>query len=202
MSKAAEDKPLLSERFDRAVLMAHRLHGTQKRKGCEVPYVAHLLSVAGIVLEAGGDENAAIAALLHDAVEDQGGQATLTLIRREFGDEVAEIVMGCSDADTIPKPPWPERKKRYIEHVRHASPEVRLVSSADKLHNARAILGDYRELGEKLWSRFQGGKDGTLWYYRALIEAFREAGTHPVVEELARTVAQLEELVKANAVPS
>src|SRR5215472_15495079 len=100
--------PLLSERFDRALEMAHRLHGRQKRKGCDVPYIAHLLSVAGIVLEAGGDENAAIAALLHDAVEDQGGQPTLAEIRKAFGDEVAEIVMGCTDADTIPKPPWRE----------------------------------------------------------------------------------------------
>jgi GTP pyrophosphokinase len=195
--KQQDGKCLLSERFDRALGMAHRLHGSQKRKGCDVPYIAHLLAVAAIVLEAGGDENTAIAALLHDAVEDQGGQATLAEIRKEFGDEVAEIVMGCTDSDTIPKPPWRERKEKYIEHIRRAPWKVRLVSSADKLHNARAILADYREVGEALWPRFQGGKDKTLWYYRALIEAFREAGTQPVVEELARTFEELEKLVTA-----
>src|SRR5579863_1074602 len=190
---------VLSDRFADAFAYANAVHRNQRRKRTEIPYVSHLLAVAGIVLEAGGDENAAIAALLHDAVEDQGGQPTLALISKEFGQEVAEIVMGCTDADTIPKPPWRERKEKYVQHIRHAPAKVRLVASADKLHNARAILRDYREVGEALWPRFQGGKEKTLWYYRALIEAFREAGTDPTVEELARTIEELEKLVRANA---
>ncbi len=183
---------LLSPRFERALVLANRLHARQKRKRTEVPYIAHLMTVAGLVLEAGGDEDMAIAALLHDAVEDQGGKPTLRMIGQQFGKRVADIVAGCTDSDTIPKPPWRERKERYIAHLRHASPEVRLVSAADKLHNARCVLGDYRRLGEALWPRFSGRRDGTLWYYRALVDTFRAAGSNPVVDELGRVVAELE----------
>ena len=186
----------LSPRFEEALVYATRLHNGQYRKGTSVPYVAHLLSTAGIALEYGADEDEAIAALLHDAVEDQGGAATLEEIRRRFGDRVAEIVAGCSDSDTIPKPPWQERKEAYIAHLRTASASVRRVSAADKLHNARAILRDYRLIGEALWDRFAGGKEGTLWYYRALVEAFQEAGTTPLVEELDRVVSELENMAK------
>ncbi|MBI5830235.1 MAG: bifunctional (p)ppGpp synthetase/guanosine-3',5'-bis(diphosphate) 3'-pyrophosphohydrolase, partial [Chloroflexi bacterium] len=138
----------------------------------------------------------AIAALLHDAVEDQGGPVVRDEIRRRFGDNVAAIVDGCTDTDATPKPPWRARKEAYIAHIRTASPSVQLVSAADKLHNARAILLDYRQMGDSLWERFHGGREGTLWYYRAIVTAFREAGAGParLVDELERVVADLERL--------
>src|SRR5918911_197645 len=156
---------ILSERFNEAFLYASQLHAEQTRKGTTIPYIAHLMAVTAIVLENGGNEDEAIAALLHDSIEDQGGEATRQEIRRRFGETVVEIVNGCTDAEVIPKPPWRARKEAYIAHLIHASPSVRLVSAADKLHNARAILADYRVLGESLWKRFNGGKEGTLWYY-------------------------------------
>ncbi|MBI4543684.1 MAG: HD domain-containing protein [Gemmatimonadetes bacterium] len=188
---------MLSRRFEEALVYAHRLHARQTRKGTRVPYVAHLLSVAALVLEDGGEEEEAIAALLHDAIEDaaEDGAAVLRQeLRRRFGERVLGIVEGCTDADTQPKPPWRERKERYLAHVPHAPPEVRRVSVADKLHNARAILTDLRRNGHGLWHRFRGGRDGTLWYYRALVEAYRKAGTTPLVEELDRVVTELEGL--------
>lgn len=182
----------LGHRFEDALVWASRLHGDQVRKGTRIPYVAHLLAVASLVLEHGGDEDQAIAALLHDAVEDQGGPQTREEIRRRFGEAVAAIVDGCTDTDETPKPPWRARKEAYLAHLGAASPSVRLVSAADKLHNARSVLADYRARGEEVWGRFQGGRDGTLWYYRALAGAFREAGTNPLVEELGRVVDELE----------
>ena len=179
-------------------MYATRLHAAQRRKGSDIPYVAHLLSVAALVLEDGGDEDQAIGALLHDAVEDQGGAPVREDIRRRFGARVVAIVDGCTDADTIPKPPWRARKERYIEHLGHAPAEVLRVSMADKIHNARAILADYRTLGEPLWSRFTGGRDGTLWYYRTLVETYRAAGAGPLIDELDRVVSELERLA-ANA---
>lgn len=189
----------LSSRFSDALTFAHQLHAAQTRKGTNVPYISHLLAVAAIVIENGGSEDQAIAALLHDAVEDQGGQPTLEKIRESFGSKVADIVQGCTDADVIPKPPWKERKTAYIAHIRTAPAEVRLVSAADKLHNSRSILNDYRSLKEDLWRRFNGGREGTLWYYRSLVNAFREAGSTPVVEELDRVVSELERLCEAAA---
>jgi GTP pyrophosphokinase len=190
---------LLTSRFEEALLFATHLHAAQTRKESGTPYIAHLLSVAALVLEYGGDEDLAIAALLHDAVEDQGGAATREAIRARFGDRVTAIVDGCTDADTQPKPPWRARKEAYLAHLPQAAPEVRLVSAADKLHNARSILADYRQVGDNLWTRFRGGKAGTLWYYRALVTAYRQAGSNPLVEELDRTVSELERLVAAGA---
>jgi GTP pyrophosphokinase len=184
---------MLSARFDVALAFAARLHAGQLRKGTEIPYVAHLLAVAGLVLEYGGNEDEAIAALLHDAIEDQGGAATRDIIRRLFGEEVTEIVNGCTDTEVSPKPPWRERKEAYVAHVREASSSVRLVSAADKLHNARSVLADLRVIGDEVWSRFKGGREGTLWYYRALVQAYRAAGgTHTLVEELDRVVSEME----------
>src|SRR5215471_10833337 len=173
----------LSVRFTDALSYACDLHRRQARKGTQVPYVAHLLAVASLALEHGATEDETIAALLHDAIEDQGGAPTREEIRRRFGDTVTAIVDGCTDAEVVPKPPWRERKEAYIAHVRSASRSVRLVSGSDKLHNARAILGDYRTHGEALWSRFTGGRDGTLWYYRSLVDAYRTAGPSPLVDE-------------------
>ena len=186
----------LSPRFADALTFATQLHANQRRKGSGVPYVAHLLGVASIALEAGANEDEAIAALLHDAIEDQGGAPTREAIRQRFGDTVTAIVDGCTDSDTTPKPPWRQRKEAYIAHIPTASASVRLVSAADKLYNARSILQDYRLLGDELWSRFRGGKAGTLWYYRALLNAFHQAGSNPLVEELTRVVSQLEQLVE------
>jgi len=187
----------LSQRFEAALVFANRLHATQTRKGTRIPYVSHLLGVAGLALEHGADEDVAIGALLHDAVEDQGGRPTLARIHRRFGARVAEIVEGCSDADTVPKPEWRIRKERYLRHLEAAPADVRLVSACDKLHNARAILADYRVHGEALWKRFKGGRDGTLWYYRSLVQAFKRHGGTPLVAGLARVVAELDELAAA-----
>ncbi len=184
----------LSPRFDRALLLAAELHRHQFRKSSQTPYIAHLLAVSSLVLEYGGNENEAIAALLHDAVEDQGGLPTLEKIRAEFGEEVAEIVEGCTDAYTIPKPPWKERKVAYIAHLADASASVQLVSCTDKLHNARSILKDYRQLGDELWNRFAGGKDGTLWYYRAIVDVLQKVNSNAIVAELDRVITEIENL--------
>jgi GTP pyrophosphokinase len=184
----------LSARFEEALAFAARLHKSQVRKGSDVPYVAHLLGVASLVLEHGANEDEAIAALLHDAIEDQGGAEAREEIRRRFGDVVTAIVDGCTDADVAPKPPWRGRKEAYIARIAGESPSVRLVSTADKVHNARSMLADYRAVGESLWARFKGGRGGTLWYYRALVDAFRQAGSSPLVDELDRVVSELEQL--------
>ncbi len=187
----------LTQRFDDALTYARELHAEQKRKGTEIPYISHLLSVTALVLEDGGDEDEAIAALLHDTVEDQGGRPRLEEVRRRFGEKVARIVEGCTDAFTTPKPPWRHRKTEFIKRIRIAPPEVRRVSLADKLHNARAILYDFRRCGDSVWQRFRGGRDGTLWYHREILEAFRQAGSGPLVDELDRVVSELERLAGA-----
>ena len=184
----------LGPRFERALVFATRKHAGQERKGTPVPYVSHLLGVAGLVLEAGGDEDLAIAALLHDVAEDCGGIPMLNQVRRRFGKRVAHIVEGCSDAFTTPKPPWRERKEPYIRHLRTADADTRLVSAADKLHNVRSIVADYRELGEQIWERFQGKRDGTLWYYRALLDEFKRKKPNRIVNEFERVVLELEAL--------
>lgn len=174
-----------------------RKHAGQLRKGTGVPYISHLLSVAGLVLEAGGDEDLAIAALLHDVVEDCGGAPMLKQVHRRFGKHVAHVVEGCTDAFTIPKPPWRQRKEQYLKNLCHADADVRLVSAADKLHNVRTLLADYREHGESIWERFQGKRDGSLWYYRALVAEFRRTRANRLVRELERVVAELVSLVTA-----
>jgi GTP pyrophosphokinase len=186
---------MLSQRFEDAFAFANRKHADQARKGTTIPYAAHLLSVAGIALTYGADEDEAIAALLHDAVEDQGGAVTREEIRAQFGDRVTAIVDACSDTDVEPKPPWKERKETYLAHLRGASRSARLISAADKLDNARAILADYRVLGAGLWGRFKGGREGTLWYYRSLLEAFEGfSDMPPMVRELRLVVEEIERL--------
>jgi (p)ppGpp synthase/HD superfamily hydrolase len=182
------------EKFEAALVYAARLHRDQTRKGSGIPYVNHLLAVAAIVGENGGTEEEVISALLHDAPEDHGGRARLEEIRERFGDDVAEIVASCTDTYEDPKPTWQPRKEAYVAHVRTAPASVRLVSAADKLHNARAILADLRVSGDKLWDRFTGGKEGTLWYYRALVDAYTIAGTNAVVDELGEVVRKIESL--------
>ena len=191
-----QNTALNTPRFTKALAYATKLHEGQRRKGTAIPYIAHLLGVACLALEYAPDEDRAIAALLHDAVEDQGGAKTLQQIRRRFGSTVAAIVDGCSDADVVPKPPWQRRKEAYLERLTRESPAVRFVSACDKLHNVRAIIRDYRTHGDRLWKRFRGGKDGTLWYYGALVKVYRDAERTPLVEDLAREVGTLRRLVR------
>ncbi len=187
-------RPDFSPRFDQALVYAHQLHARQTRKGTTIPYIGHLLAVTSIVIENGGTEDEVIAALLHDAVEDAGGAATREEIRRRFGENVAAIVDGLTDTDQTPKPPWRARKEAYLAHLNEASSSVLLVSLADKIHNATSILRDLRNEGDGVWSRFTGGKEGSLWYYRALVAAFRARGQFPALtEELDRIVKELEQ---------
>jgi len=195
MGLRLENVMALTARFEEALVYATQLHSKQIRKGSGVPYVSHLLGVCSLALEYGANENEAIAALLHDAVEDQGGLPRLEEIRAKFGDKVADIVLGCSDSDTEPKPPWQQRKENYIAHLQKASPSVLLVSACDKLYNARSILADYRNIGDELWWRFKGGRQGSLWYYRQLVLAFRKLSAPPhLIDELELVVSELENL--------
>jgi (p)ppGpp synthase/HD superfamily hydrolase len=174
-----------------AITYAAAAHAGQVRKGSSVPYLSHLLAVTALVLEYGGDEDAAVAAVLHDVVEDAGGRPRLADVRACFGDAVADVVEACSDADSIPKPPWRGRKEAYIARLVSAPPIVHLVSAADKLHNARTLLSDHCEIGAALWDRFRGGREGTLWYYRTLVGSYTKAPP-PLVRELDRVVTALE----------
>lgn len=192
---------MLTTRFQNALVFATQLHANQNRKASSTPYIAHLLGVTVLVLEAGGDEDQAIAALLHDAVEDQGGMQTFEIIRTRFGERVARIVDGCTDAYQLPKPPWKERKEEYIEHLRNVPADVRLVSLADKVHNAHAILADLRQQGSQTWDKFNGGKQGTLWYYHTLAEVFQATGDDPLTSEFNRLVVEMERLAGSQAVP-
>ena len=184
----------MTELFEEALIFANRLHVKQYRKGTDIPYISHLLSVAALVLEAGGDEELAIAALLHDAVEDQGGLETLEEIRKRYGERVAGIVESCSDAYSVPKPAWRKRKEEYINHIKFSSEDARLVSLADKLHNARTILRDILVSGDDVWGKFNGGRDGTLWYYQSLVWVFETVDQNFLVDELKRVVEQIENL--------
>jgi (p)ppGpp synthase/HD superfamily hydrolase len=185
----------LSARFDDALRMASELHRHQQRKASSVPYIAHLLGVTSLVLEYGGDEDEAIAALLHDAVEDAGGQPTLDRIRQQFGDRVATIVEHCTDTDVTPKPPWKARKEAYIASLASGNRSSWLVSCCDKLHNSRNIVGDLRARGDAVWQKFTGGKEGSLWYYATLSAMYRELDVpRELADELVRTVAEMQRL--------
>lgn len=191
---------ILSPRFEQAMTYCSMIHSGQVRKGTLIPYVSHLLAVAGLVLEHGGDEEEVIAALLHDAVEDAGGQARLADIRVRFGERVADIVLGCTDADTCPKPPWQARKEAYIAHLAEISPSARLVSCCDKLHNSRTIVSDLYVDGDEVWKKFSGKRDGTLWYYATLLKEYRRLNVSPrLVDELERTVVTMQTLATAHA---
>jgi (p)ppGpp synthase/HD superfamily hydrolase len=188
--------PILTERFDEALAYVAHLHRTQLRKGGDIPYLGHLLSVSSLVIEGGGTETQAIAGLLHDAVEDQGGAPILAEIKAKFGDDVATIVEQCSDTDVVPKPPWKARKEAYIAHLDSASDDTILVSLADKLDNARALLRDYRIVGAELWQRFSvNDPKEHLWYYRSLLEVFKDRNQTWLVDELDRVITTLEESI-------
>jgi GTP pyrophosphokinase len=185
---------MLTERYDEALVYASQLHRTQIRKGSGVPYVAHLLAVSAIALEHGADEDEAIAALLHDAIEDCGAEVREP-IRTRFGERVLAIVEGCTDADVFPKPAWLTRKQSYLDHLPGAERSVLLVSASDKLHNLRSILTDLRTVGDAVWERFKAGKPGSIWYYRSLVEAYRRSGKVPasLLAELDEGIALLED---------
>ena len=188
----------LTERFDRALLYATHVHGGQVRKGTATPYVAHLLSVTATILEYGGDEDQAIAGLLHDAVEDQGGEPRLNDIRNRFGDRVANMVRSCSDTvadETSTKPEWEVRKKRYLQHLRTMDKDTLLISLSDKVHNARSILRDLRkdEIGKQIWQRFSQPKDRTIWYYENLADTFKALLPGQLANELSDIVAALKD---------
>jgi len=191
--------PRLTGQFSKALVYAELKHHNQVRKGGDIPYVGHLLSVAGLVLDDNGSETQAIAALLHDCVEDAGGPPTLEEIRVNFGADVARIVAECSDTDETPKPPWRDRKQKYIAHLAEVGEDTLLVSLADKLDNSRAILRDYRAHGPALWQRFTvKDPDDHLWYYRELLGAYRSRGAESwMVEELGRVLDQLGGLVRS-----
>ncbi len=189
---------VLSPRFEQALLYASLLHSGQVRKGTQTPYLSHLLSVAGLALEYGADEDEAIAALLHDVVEDAGGKARADDVRHRFGERVVEIVLGCTDADTYPKPPWQARKAGYIAGLATANPSARFISCCDKLHNSQSIVRDLRQQGESVWKKFAGGKEGSLWYYVTLCAEYRRLEVCPaLVDELERTLKVMQELAAA-----
>lgn len=178
----------LTSRFDEAFRYAHEVHATQVRKGTQAPYIGHLMGVTSIVLDDGGSEDEAIAALLHDAAEDHGGRERLADIRARFGDAVARIVEDCTDSWDTPKGPWLERKQAYTRHARTLPPASLRVSAADKVHNAYAILRDLRNSGEAVWDRFNAKSDDVVAYYDRLVRAYRDAGGGRLVDELDRIV--------------
>jgi (p)ppGpp synthase/HD superfamily hydrolase len=188
----------LTGQFSKALVYAERKHHNQVRKGGDIPYIGHLLTVAGLVINDGGSEAQAIAALLHDTVEDQGGPATLEEIGRNFGDEVARIVDECSDTDQEPKPPWLDRKQNYVNHLAEVGADTLLVSVADKLDNARSMLRDYHTHGPSLWQRFnRKNPHDHLWYYGELLKAYRARDVNSwMVDELGRVVDELKRQVE------
>jgi (p)ppGpp synthase/HD superfamily hydrolase len=190
----------LTDRYRDALTFAFDLHREQRRAGSNVPYFAHLIGVSSLAIEHGADEDEAIAALLHDAAEDQGGRPTLDAIEARFGAKVAAIVAGCTDwLGPGPKPKWRERKQSYVDHLPASLPSIQLVSACDKLYNARAILADLRTLGDSVWTRFSGRREGVLWYYRSLAAAF--SIKNPVVDELRRVVDELDRTANGTVAP-
>jgi len=182
--------------LEEAFVYASIVHGGHRRKGTPIPYISHLMVVSALVMEHGGDEEQAAAALLHDAVEDGGGAPRREDIRARFGERVARIVDECSDTDVTPKPPWRARKEAYLRHLEAASADAVLVSMADKLHNTRAILMDYRVLGSRLWERFNapGGRADVEWYHEELARSFRRLQPGPLADEITRVTEELKAL--------
>ncbi len=192
--KLEEPSTASSPKFKEALVYAAEAHAGQLRKGTRIPYLSHLLAVTAIALDNGATEDEAIGALLHDAVEDAGGKARLADIKAKFGTAVADIVAGCSDTDTITKPPWRERKLAAVAHVNEAPVPVKFVKASDSLHNARSVLADYRAIKDALWTRFKGGKEGMLWYLRAMATAFTEPRLRRLAKDLDAAVTELETL--------
>jgi len=182
---------ILSDRYQAALAHAFELHQGQYRKGSRTPYLSHLLTVSALVMENKGDEDQAIAALLHDAVEDRGGLPVLESIRREFGERVADIVDGCTDSYAQPKEPWKGRKTAYLNKLKSADDSIVLVSLADKVHNARSILIDLKYGDASVWDKFKGGKEDTLCYYQSLVELFDKTSFTILKNELSQLVDEI-----------
>jgi (p)ppGpp synthase/HD superfamily hydrolase len=194
----ASDAPLLTDRFLDAVSLAEEVHGRQRRTGTEVPYMAHLLVVTGLVIEDGGDEDEAVAAMLHDSVEEGGGPQMLDRIKRQFGPRVAAVVEACSDTvEENEDETWIERKRRYLEHLPEIKDDAALrVSLADKVQNVRSLVREYREASDAVWERSsEKSPDEQLWYYHRLLDFFRSGRPGPLTEDLARAVEELDTLV-------
>ena len=189
----------LSDRFEHALSWAITLHGEQKRKLSGVPYVGHLLRVCGTVMEYAGDEDEVIAALLHDALEDQNRPGLEEDIADRFGSGVLHIIKQCSDREDSPPPPWRKRKEAFLERLKMADASVRLVTAADKLDNVRNLVTLYSAWGDRVWEHFRGGKEGTLWYYRAAVNVLRHASENPLILELELAVRELESLTAAGS---
>ena len=187
---------LYSERLIQALEAAALMHAAQRRKGSDIPYLAHLIGTCAIALEYGADEEEAIAALLHDAIEDVTPTEAARAAVAGFGPRVLRIVEGCTDTDQHPKPPWRPRKEAYLRHLAGADASVLLVSASDKLHNARSVVADLRTVGDAVWDRFTASREESLWYYRALVAAFRANPAHrpELIDELSRTVTEMERL--------
>jgi (p)ppGpp synthase/HD superfamily hydrolase len=179
-------------RLQEALALAARVHGDQRRKGTGIPYITHLLAVCALVGEHGGDEDQMIAALLHDTLEDRPELVSLASLAEQFGWRVANIVLGCSDCTSKPKPPWAERKRAYVAHLRTDGADIKLVSCADKLHNARALVRDLRTVGPVMWSRFNASAEEQCWYLRECVRALADGWSHPMLGELDETVGALE----------
>lgn len=189
-------------RFQDALVYTCTIHDGQIRKKTGMPRVAHLISVAGLVLEHGGTEDEGIGALLHDAVEDAGGWPRLDDIQLRFGDAVTALVRGCTESDITPRPPWRERKQAYVQHLMHGSDSIQFIAAADKLHNARALRRGLAADGDRIWEKYKGGRAGTIWYYRALIEVLRRRAPGQLISELTRVVDEIEELARHHAPPA
>lgn len=188
------ETPLLSPKFALALQFANEIHGTQQRKGQGAPYISHLMAVSASVLEHGGNETEAIAALLHDAAEDCGGRPMLETVRVMFGDDVAAIVEACTDTMEEPKPAWRPRKEAYVAHLASASPSIKLVAGCDKLHNLQTTLRDLRAgQAADYWSRFTAGADSQAWYYGECGKAL--AGS-PVAADFDRAYGDFLQLLK------
>lgn len=194
MMDSTQNTVQLTERFEQALIYANRLHADQVRKLSGVPYISHLLSVAALVLEDGGTEDEAIAALLHDAIEDQGGEATRQIIYEKFGASVVDIIDGCTESSDVPKPAWKQRKLQYLQQIQSASVSVRRVSLADKLHNARSLVMDLRLRGNVAWNYFNASPQEVLWFYQSLLQVYQTAGTDAMTEALQMMALELETL--------
>jgi (p)ppGpp synthase/HD superfamily hydrolase len=186
------ETPRLSQRFAQALTYAFHLHQYQFRKGSTVPYISHLISVAALVLEDGGDEDAAIAALLHDAIEDQGGNAIRNEVRQQFGDSILHIVEACTESDETPKLTWKQRKLQAIAQIQHAEPAIQRVIIADKLHNLRCIWADWQRQGDRVWQRFNASPTDILWFYQTCVDTVGDRLDSPMVTELRNLLTTLE----------
>ena len=185
------------DKYLEAYTYSYKLHKKQMRKGSNIPYFTHLSSVSNLIIENNGTTTQAIAGLLHDAVEDQGGAKTLAIIKKKFGPKVAKIVDQCSDTTIEPKPPWKERKIKYIQNIKNKTQDTLLVSLCDKYHNASCILSDYQKVGERMWDRFTASKQETFWYYESLYKEFKKyLKNHPkMIKAFKNKVDEMKKII-------